>query len=615
MGEADGLGAAGGAGPAPAPGPGTGRRRRRAEPGPDGGGSGEAGRTDGAEQRRTPGGEPAQGAGRYAAGHRTPERGPAQGAPWQPPAQRAPRNPSTRPEPHHHPTARSASQNAPAHDASAGAPAHGTPPNGIPAHDASPGVPPNGTPALGTPRVPRPREGRPQSASATPAHGFAPFEDGSEGASRPAPAPGAPASVPGAPGAPAAGADAADTDAAQGGSVRADNGSAPGAESGPALGPTTTGTGSVGSPFVPQNREPAPRQEYIDAFAAQPGPGGNRPGGPEDADDDVFVAGTPAGGRPGQPGPGRDTGRSVVFPREGDTPADTPADAPDATPDTSELGVQGPRFTSRKKIAKGRTLTGVAAAAVTTVLAVVVAGQVAEQQQDDGKAQALSGKERGAGSDAASRSNARPTQQAAPATYDEKMAKAYPLDAKLAASGRFKPAGGDAKAPGHGPVSRYRVDVEEGMGLDGELFADAVHKTLNDERSWAHGGRRAFERVGSGKADYVITLASPGTTAKWCAKSGLDTTEDNVSCDSAATERVMINAYRWARGAETYGPDQLHAYRQMLINHEVGHRLGRNHESCSRQGALAPVMMQQTKFLTTDGATCRPNAWPFPEGQ
>ncbi|MEI5133901.1 hypothetical protein RB199_19155 [Streptomyces libani] len=23
-------------------------------------------------------------------------------------------------------------------------------------------------------------------------------------------------------------------------------------------------------------------------------------------------------------------------------------------------------------------------------------------------------------------------------------------------------------------------------------------------------------------------------------------------------------------------------------------------------------MMQQTKFLTTDGATCRPNSWPFP---
>ncbi|MEU7594714.1 DUF3152 domain-containing protein [Streptomyces sp. NPDC039022] len=502
---------------------------------------------------------------------------------------------------------RPASQNAPARDASPGTPAHGTPAQGAPVPSA---------PTQGTPRVPRPRDGRPQPAPATPAHGFAPFEGGGEGASRP---------VPGADGAvSAATADAA----AQGGPGRTDSGSAPGspapgspapgspapgdsessAETGPVLGPTSTGTGSVGSPFVPREGVPAPRQEYIDAFAAQPVPGESRTRGPEITDDDVFASGAPEHGRPV---PGRDTGRSVVFPREGDGPAE----APDVTPDAGELGAQGAQFSSRKKIAKGRTFTGVAAAAVTTVLAVVVAGQVAEQRQDDGKAQALSGKDRTAGSDAASRSNARPTHQAAPVTYDEKMAKAYPLDAKQAASGQFKPAGGDAKAPGHGKVWRYRVDVEEGMGLDGELFADAVHKTLNDERSWAHGGRRTFERVGSGEADFVITLASPGTTAKWCAKSGLDTTEDNVSCDSAATERVMINAYRWAQGAQTYGPDQMHAYRQMLINHEVGHRLGHNHESCTRQGALAPVMMQQTKFLTTDGATCRPNAWPFPEGR
>ncbi|MEV5593021.1 DUF3152 domain-containing protein [Streptomyces sp. NPDC052496] len=368
---------------------------------------------------------------------------------------------------------------------------------------------------------------------------------------------------------------------------------------GPVLGPTSTGTGSVGPPFVPQGRMPAPRQEYLDAFGAPSGR--NRADGPEATDDDVFAAGAPERGR---------SGRSVVFPREGEGAAS----APDETPEAGELGAQGPQFSTRKKIAKGRTFTGVAAAAVTTVLAVVVAGQVTEQQQDDGKAQALGGEDRTDGPDAASRSNVRPTQQAAPVTYDEKMAKVYPLDEKLAASGRFKPAGGDAKAPGRGEVRRYRVDVEEGLGLDGELFADAVHKTLNDERSWAHGGRRTFERVGSGDADFVITLASPGTTAKWCAKSGLDTTQDNVSCDSAATERVMINAYRWAQGATTYGPGQMHAYRQMLINHEVGHRLGHNHESCSRQGALAPVMMQQTKFLTTDGATCRPNAWPFPAG-
>ena len=110
----------------------------------------------------------------------------------------------------------------------------------------------------------------------------------------------------------------------------------------------------------------------------------------------------------------------------------------------------------------------------------------------------------------------------------------------------------------------------------------------------------------------AITLASPGTTGTWCAKSGLDTTVDNVSCDSASTDRVMINAFRWAQGSATYGPDQMFAYRQMLINHEVGHRLGHGHVSCRTPGALAPIMQQQTKSLDIDGIQCKPNPWVFP---
>ena len=74
----------------------------------------------------------------------------------------------------------------------------------------------------------------------------------------------------------------------------------------------------------------------------------------------------------------------------------------------------------------------------------------------------------------------------------------------------------------------------------------------------------------------------------------------------------MINAWRWAQGSETYG-DDIRGYRQMLVNHEVGHRLGYGHVLCPGEGALAPVMMQQTKFLTTDGVTCEPNPWPHPE--
>ncbi|MCB5912307.1 DUF3152 domain-containing protein [Streptomyces pinistramenti] len=406
---------------------------------------------------------------------------------------------------------------------------------------------------------------------------------------------------------------AAEPDGVRGASAAGDvNGGTAGGSSGvfgggPVLGPPSGAAGGI----------PGPRREYLEAFAADEGAGGGRgaaaePEGPEPD------AAAPGGRRPagGIPDGGRFTGRSVVFDREAPgvpEPRDgSGGDGEEAERAAVPAGAgEAARMEEGRKGGMGRTFTGVAAAAVTTVLAVVVAGQVADHRQGgDGKAN--SGQDPADPADG--RSQARPPQDAKPASYEQRMAKPFPLDAQLTASGHFTPAGGAAKAPGHGKVLRYRVDVEDGMGLDGALFAEAVHKTLNDDRSWAHGGTRTFERVASGAADFVISLASPGTTAKWCAKSGLDTSEENVSCDSAATDRVMINAYRWAQGAKTYGQDKLFAYRQMLINHEVGHRLGHDHEVCGAQGALAPVMMQQTKFLTTDGVTCRPNAWPYPTG-
>ncbi|WP_143652288.1 DUF3152 domain-containing protein, partial [Streptomyces sp. 13-12-16] len=265
---------------------------------------------------------------------------------------------------------------------------------------------------------------------------------------------------------------------------------------------------------------------------------------------------------------------------------------------------------------KGRTFTGIAAAAVTTVLAVVVAGQVADERDSTGGVQSqATGEQARDVRDSASRGDDRETPSvpgAEPLTYAQKMARKDPLSAARGGTGKFDAVPGIDKAPGKGQKFTYRVDVEQGLGLDGELFAEAVQKTLNDNRSWAHNGARTFERVHSGEVDFVITLASPDTTAEWCAKSGLDTTVDNVSCDSAATERVMINADRWAQGADTYG-DEIHAYRQMLINHEIGHRLGFNHVTCDKDGDLAPVMQQQTKFLDHDGISCRPNAWPYPK--
>ncbi|WP_053664740.1 DUF3152 domain-containing protein [Streptomyces sp. MMG1121] len=465
-----------------------------------------------------------------------------------------------------------------------GTPAHGVPrlPDGTSAH----GVPgfaggprardvtrfPDGTPAQGVPRLPdgTPAHGMPRFPDGTPAHGVPRFPDGT-------PAHGVPR-------------------LREGGPVR--GGHPEQRERGGGWGEFADRARAAEGPGVvlPRQRQAGPgggpRQDYLDAF------GDARGSGADLEDVDVFAA------------------RARGPRRIDEMPADAP-DAPDApkAPGEANEGDGGDvpppvALPAQRSGGKGRAFTGVAAAAVTTVLAVIVAGQVTGSR-DGGATRSRSATDQAGDARAPGESTPSPSASAATLTYEQAMDRTYPLSAKLKASGRFDAVPGFDKAPGGGRKYTYRVDIEQGLGLDGALFAEAVQKTLNDKRSWAHGGARTFERISSGKPDFVITLASPGTTAAWCAKSGLDTTEDNVSCDSASTERVMINAYRWAQGSVTYG-DKIHPYRQMLINHEVGHRLGYGHVTCQKSGELAPVMQQQTKFLDHDGIHCLPNPWPYP---
>ena len=68
----------------------------------------------------------------------------------------------------------------------------------------------------------------------------------------------------------------------------------------------------------------------------------------------------------------------------------------------------------------------------------------------------------------------------------------------------------------------------------------------------------------------------------------------------------MVNLKRWMLGSpEFHGP--IEDYRALIINHEVGHRIGHGHEGCPGPGKLAPVMMQQIKGLHG----CKANEWPY----
>ncbi|WP_245674522.1 DUF3152 domain-containing protein [Herbidospora cretacea] len=164
-------------------------------------------------------------------------------------------------------------------------------------------------------------------------------------------------------------------------------------------------------------------------------------------------------------------------------------------------------------------------------------------------------------------------------------------------SGKFRTAGGEAEPrEGKGPVITYMVEVEKGLPFDLDEFATAVHEILNDPRGW---GR--FERVSKGPARLRVALSSPGTTNRECLPLR---TFGQLSCWNG--HRAVINARRWAFGADTY--KDLDLYRKYVISHEVGHGLGHGHRDCPARGRPAPVMVQQTISLRG----CKANPWPKP---
>lgn len=181
---------------------------------------------------------------------------------------------------------------------------------------------------------------------------------------------------------------------------------------------------------------------------------------------------------------------------------------------------------------------------------------------------------------------------------------AYPVSG----SGSFTVVPGESAVVGSGSVRTYQVLVEDGMNIDPRGFADAVQATLGDPRGWGHGGGMAFQRVSSGGWDFRVELVSSATIRRICGY----TLKVETSCEIG--NQAYINAARWVRGAVAYR-GHLAAYRHYVINHEVGHTLGYHHMGCPSPGALAPVMMEQTLGVVTDGRRCAINPWPYVGGK
>ena len=149
----------------------------------------------------------------------------------------------------------------------------------------------------------------------------------------------------------------------------------------------------------------------------------------------------------------------------------------------------------------------------------------------------------------------------------------------------------------------FSLKLDSSLDLNVECLGKLIPSILNDSRGWINVTDKEFQLVDSTESEFEFIFASPEKTDELCFP-----LETNGIYSCRNEQQIVINFFRWINGAFDFGSD-METYRLYLINHEVGHILGWGHVGCPKEGALAPVMMQQSK--STMG--CIAYGWPIYE--
>lgn len=151
--------------------------------------------------------------------------------------------------------------------------------------------------------------------------------------------------------------------------------------------------------------------------------------------------------------------------------------------------------------------------------------------------------------------------------------------------------------------------VDPDVKFSTEKFKNIVYKVLSDPEGWQSVDNIEFQFVEpeilekmKTKYKIPIRLSTNKTIVDKCGFSEME----KLSCCDMLTKEVWLNYYRWINGAKA-SKLSLDNYRSYMINHEVGHALGRLHAKCPCENCSAPIMMQHTITI----GKCSPNHKPL----
>lgn len=143
----------------------------------------------------------------------------------------------------------------------------------------------------------------------------------------------------------------------------------------------------------------------------------------------------------------------------------------------------------------------------------------------------------------------------------------------------------------------YSIDFDKDIILNTNLVIKKIKSVLEDKRGWERLGYNFFYKEKNAK--FKIKIVKEEKIIKTCKFSGL-------SCADTSKNIIYINIKRWRNGSKL-SKLSLDNYRTYMINHEIGHLIGRGHVKCGKSGSKIPVMVQQTLGISD----CKPNPWPL----